>query len=1383
MLESYTPRMNVIKPYKEKYMLDDQRDLFAETLANQQQQTMDVLEEEMQPGSSPSADIIIIMTKKEEDKQFYDKLFAQTKKIISRPDVPVITLPYEGLSDARAPLNAHHYLHDSQKMQELAKQYPLLRGKSLEQLRVVIMKTDGEDRSRTTFQFPVQGDSKVTTELKKKTADPQRGIMNIEYQLFNAYKAAHIWKQNNEGGIVYIDAAMRYDGPVQQRGDVTLVGSWVSYQQSKDDELGVMMSEDDERVGTFYESHVLDPLADTMEKRVLQGAYDSRNRKKRQIPVYARITLISFKQMEQWDHFNQVMNNVYNFDEETHLSSTKIGDDAPGLSFNRDILIPLTRKSRGSKILTYLDRRDEIVANEALYLLFHKLFRILDNGHIKLPPFDFRTFMPPLNQTRLSRNYNPPAHAQPGVTTAGSTSRPQTRNTLRVAGKKTGPEKKARKPSPAATQPQPPKPLPSKQAASPLAAGVNALPETSPLAPARTAAGAAIGTAAALLAPGEPANSLDGKTAVFVYDDENSIVRALMAQSPGNNMNALGISLVNSDLDITRAQNIGRIIVPIETADVLVQVWAQAGYDKGKSIRLLLRPVEKQESVPAQNIADMLLAPEEQGTAELRQNRRNLLLGRGSLAVIKDIQSGTPTIKDGILATDGLDLPYHDIEPAVVHLAGVPAVYALPSIVIDRAGSQNRLTNDPFLNSMVYSVYEENLSGADQRYIPISFLNDRDSKTATGLELNPEIFDYSVMKTEQGRQGRRLIDLTTAMLVFADMVIAESDDDDTVSGAAAFPEFEGLINEVKRSAMYDDPAAVKKYIMPLWAAMHGSKEHVAFGETKRQPHSGEIISNTHVASLVSVRSYKDIEEAATALNKAGVDTMEVKLSPAATTDGSASGVLSGVGLDLSYIGWLAEADHVLSGSGRSGRETIDNVKTLVPESVTTDDIRADGLTDNQFTAGLLVYQAFKQNKRAVREFTAFKKRLTLWPQVAEYAQYLAAARITGTLPESLSVITGVHKTDIAQWLQYPEVYEYMYYVAFKQLREAVGNARKTGTGMKVLFSYTPGKARNAVDVLFHPEQFKEGVAGQAGDLISPTVNGEVQRDLVMYSWHALENLKFKPVKAEVAYWYANFGFDGVTVSGINAYNRIYEAGFTPDILFTELADTVHAINPDAIIVVEPFDGFSVSPELLVTRNLYKMVTIKSSQPQEMNAIRAEASKNGRIWFTTSDEILRDKAAFREVLKHVSELGVPSYFSFPLDSAQLKNANPASITLIDFLDSLQYILASPGSDSAETAFRKGYTMFGQHQLSAEAIALVSENLHTSERSVLKYNDGKNELADIRAPGLHVVLQEYAAIKAAGHNGNDALLYKAENDDSFARLYTILNGAGLTQTIIP
>lgn len=80
-------------------------------------------------------------------------------------------------------------------------------------------------------------------------------------------------------------------------------------------------------------------------------------------------------------------------------------------------------------------------------------------------------------------------------------------------------------------------------------------------------------------------------------------------------------------------------------------------------------------------------------------------------------------------------------------------------------------------------------------------------------------------------------------------------------------------------------------------------------------------------------------------------------------------------------------------------------------------------------------------------------------------------------------------------------------------------------------------------------------------------------------------------------------------------------------------------------------------------------------------------------------------------------------------------------------------------------------------------VMAEKLNLLENFTLAYNDGKDILWDIKAPGLHVLLVCYHYIKYTGETGKAALLYHSERGDFFSKTYDILTRAGLTRDYIP
>ncbi|MDI6642086.1 MAG: tetratricopeptide repeat protein, partial [Elusimicrobiota bacterium] len=204
-------------------------------------------------------------------------------------------------------------------------------------------------------------------------------------------------------------------------------------------------------------------------------------------------------------------------------------------------------------------------------------------------------------------------------------------------------------------------------------------------------------------------------------------------------MNALGVTLLYKyaqmqkndgtielrEVDYTEAIQKGRlvylgnIVVPIEGKDEIVKVWA-APFDTETGKKTVILYLDHPE-----------ITTEIYPSLEIRE-RQMLLLGRGTLAVIKEIMEGRPEFKDILIK---LGLPFSQIEPAIVQMNEALSGFAHPKIVDDV------FKDDNVLNSLVYGFTTHTPVEAGLQKLPLEWSGK--------IRLNPELYQYGIIRDGQ----------------------------------------------------------------------------------------------------------------------------------------------------------------------------------------------------------------------------------------------------------------------------------------------------------------------------------------------------------------------------------------------------------------------------------------------------------------------------------------------------------------------------------------------------------------------------------------------------------------------------------------------------------
>jgi len=318
-------------------------------------------------SEKPNTDIVIVMATRANVKK-YEELFAGSAGTLIRKDIPFKVVPYDG-NDGAAYAAAFRYISEN---------HPNLKDNG----RAVILVTgvnEWKNITRPVSELGVEG----------LTLPGGREIMNIEYQLMNGYKASRALAGDNRGGKIFIDAELHYVGPIRRRGEVTLVGSWASYDQVKEQNLSLVLGTYDGRARKIYNNFKLEEIIDKLLRHMLKGAYDKTNTKKRQMPVLGGITMFSFDTPDQEREFVGLL------------------DGAPeGFDVTGDVIRPLVLLKREGfrEMYKSLFSRD-MFKDKGEREPFLRLFDSYEQryGRQNSMPFDFWVYFPHLHETYITR--------------------------------------------------------------------------------------------------------------------------------------------------------------------------------------------------------------------------------------------------------------------------------------------------------------------------------------------------------------------------------------------------------------------------------------------------------------------------------------------------------------------------------------------------------------------------------------------------------------------------------------------------------------------------------------------------------------------------------------------------------------------------------------------------------------------------------------------------------------------------------------------------------------------------------------------------------------------------------------------------------------------
>jgi len=252
-------------------------------------------------------------------------------------------------------------------------------------------------------------------------------------------------------------------------------------------------------------------------------------------------------------------------------------------------------------------------------------------------------------------------------------------------------------------------------------------------------------------------------------------------------------------IDAGRLVDLGIILVPIEGKEESVRVWA-APYQSldGKSaINLLLEHPE----------ITTIIYPK----ASIRK-KQMLLLGRGALALIKEVSKETsPFRKNFLEKLVQLEMPFPNFEPVVVQANEALSAFVHPQAIDDR------FKDDVALNKLIYGT---------TTHTPVeSGLQKFPAEWAEQIRINPS-WRNAITRNQQ-------LDITLLAMALSDTINAVSEEHGKITEQYLYPEFRGLI-----------PGIVNGIHLPHWQLLEMSK---LVGQQKSQDHFAQMTTEHAIA--------------------------------------------------------------------------------------------------------------------------------------------------------------------------------------------------------------------------------------------------------------------------------------------------------------------------------------------------------------------------------------------------------------------------------------------------------------------------------------------------------------------------------------------------------
>ncbi|MCB4791059.1 MAG: 4-alpha-glucanotransferase [Elusimicrobia bacterium] len=1392
-------------------------------------------QELLESFNNEKPDLVFIVADTDEGLQAHLKAILP-HKTWDQFSVPFVFIKNTGKGNGSTLLEVFEPLK-ADKFSRLAEKYPSLRGKDIGKLRIVALNINGMTERSLGQALPARINETSLTVL--------------ELALLNGLKALRSLRQENRGGMAIIDPSSIYLGPIKRTGDITLLGSNVSYSQMLGQSLTLMIEERKTgKIDKIYHEFNNEEVTNMLAKKGLNSMYDLNNKQVKQLKALTGNMIVSFDDPDKFNKFIDLLGTI------KYKMISQYGNKVlPEIDLMPHLIIPFLMLSKNEDPLAFCMKLRKNGQSKQENDFYWNLFRLYENAYRDtIKELDINTFIPPeavftvspghfkeslayLEQIKLLKKFSGNQEIEETIKleagvqnegfqvkkneTEGNQDEPGFRHPVNEIKKNNGSELLDKKIArlqelkeegkiywagdhiPATLLYHYSLKTIEKRAEIMYKYGYKygyvlntytirlkdesevrewIYKKTVPgiikdaLRHARRSGADPIETIKTIRENVlnetvteskrwlfENAPGFCNKSIVFSCIEDEEIVDRQMLSMADLSINALKVTLMYQNTASAEGQLIDlntKVIVPVENIDVIARIYARV-IESGagnKSVKLYLRPLPaiEQESDPARMLVSKI--EDSQGLENDAEKRdiQMLLLGRGTLAVIKEITEGNPELKRQLV---DLGLPVQDIVPAVVSMRGVLSVFTQPQAIADS------FINDEELNSLVFTFNTDSLK--DENEVSKLVLS-----SIKKINLNENLLNYSIISSGA-------VDLRKIALVTSD-ISASLNQAGAMPGIDYYPEFQDMVYEPASGIAPDDAEAAKSYLKELLYPAYKTKNCVSQKTRKNNRRFGSSTNRVQIAPVVSINNIGDIRKLCDKLSPDGINTLLLQpVFPVfKAADSSVCGSMSSFCVDPFLVDLVEEAGRLRSKKAAFSSVDIESFYSIIKdEEEQSAENEKTTIGQNRFYVALRCYNEFLKNKEEQKKFAKFKDdNEKLWPEIEKGAKYFSAVRILGAYPQDAKMIDDLVKIAPDKWILYPKIYEYLQYVAYRQLRESIDYAHKKGMG--IIMNYPILKARNSSDMIYHPDYFCD----KERDTVSPNIGGKVENGLVLGNWRNMQKSGYGPVVTELKYWLENFGFEGVWISGINAYESIKDSDFSYNLLLSRLTDAVRSSKPEATIIVEPFKGYSVDYNSGQSKSIYSFLSISDPGQLTQDRIKKELEKMGNAWLRIDLTSGDTGETFMKTLSEAIRSGCSEYISFELSSQFDKAESISGANLSELIASLKDIIVSKKPDTQKSYFNEGY-MYGSNLDIGDRKALINAELNGFETMELTYSGGKNKLASLGAPGLHLLLAAYRCINNSKENGTDAFLNHAGKCEFFSITYRILKKAGLTESVVP
>lgn len=291
-------------------------------------------------GHGGSADLILVLSNDKQNENYLRSFLSDRQGVVTRKDIPVIFLSGRNMGSGMAVMNAADYF-SSEAFEKFKTDYPSLKGKSYETMRTIVLLAGRDDVKpmTTELQLPaIEGLGLPPTPL--------------EWTLFNGYKATQSLAKENRGGMAILFGDGFLVSSIKRTGDITLLGSWCSYEQMQKQGLGFLVIDAgrSHKIRKLYEKVALNTIKNKLERTALSKMFDFTNIKKRQALAFSGGIILSFGSTDKYKDFLSLIKKARSY----VVSNSK---EWLPISLTRDILVPLIMKENGENPFTYLAAR------------------------------------------------------------------------------------------------------------------------------------------------------------------------------------------------------------------------------------------------------------------------------------------------------------------------------------------------------------------------------------------------------------------------------------------------------------------------------------------------------------------------------------------------------------------------------------------------------------------------------------------------------------------------------------------------------------------------------------------------------------------------------------------------------------------------------------------------------------------------------------------------------------------------------------------------------------------------------------------------------------------------------------------------------------------